>query len=295
MRIPFRRSETDKRAAAARADLDAARAQLTAIDAEETAALGDGAAYAKVRERRAAFVAEIERLERLIAALEAGAEAARAHDEAEAMRKRREAANKRAADLLQRVRVDGPRIAAELLQLAVDCAQQEIEAAALNANLPVGETPIPVADIAARDFGTEPRQVISTREVLLWVNEATGVAIGDQSAVSTEDGVRGHVHVGASMRWRCVKRPFKEVTFHPRTLSDWPGSFYQLLRLPRLDAPGTLFDGSVMTVEAVAALDVAAVTKPAKRRPRAVQKETIPVGTWPPAGTAPDDAGRDAA
>jgi hypothetical protein len=284
MRLPFRKSEVDKRAATARADLDAARAQLTAVDAEENVALTDGAAFQAWRTKREAIVTEVERLDRLVTALQAGAEAARAHDEAEALRKRLADARKKADDLAGRVRKDGPRIASELLQLARDAAQQALEAKVLNANLPEGEAPIPVADILARDFGTEPRQDIASRAVELWVAESTGIVIGDQDAVVSEDGVRGQVHVsGGTMRWRCIRRSFRETEYHPRTLSDWPGSFHQLLRLPRLDGPGVLFDGAYVTTEAAAALDIAAAVKPAQRQPRPTQIELVPVDPiWPP-------------
>lgn len=293
----LRKSESEKRLASARPDLNAARAQLAAIDTDETAALSDGVSFARWREKRAAAAAEVERLERLVAALEAGAEAARAHDEAEAMRVKRTAARKAADDLAKRIREDGQRMAAELLQLAKEAAQQALDAAALNSNLPVGEAPIPIADILARDFGTEPRQDIASREVQLWVAESTGMVIGDQDAVVSSDGIHGQVHVmGGSMRWKCVKRLHRETTFHPRTLSDWPGNLFSLIRLPRLDGPGVLFDGAYATVEAAASLDVAAVTKPAKRRPRAIQTETIPVDpNWPPADAAPDEADQNAA
>ena len=283
MRLPFRKTEADKRITAARTGLDAARAQLIEVDAEESAALGDSVAYAAWREKRAAVVAEVERHERLVEALEAGAEATRVHDEAEAERKVLAAARDDVDLLVKRIRGFGA-LAEQMLQLATECARQELAANVLNARLPVGEKPIPIASVVARDFGAEPRQDIPSRDIELWVAETTGTPIGDQSAVASTDGIHGQVQVmGGTMRWKCVKRVFRETKYHPRTLFDWPGSIHQSLRLPRFDAPGTLFDGSLLTIEAVAALDVAAAVKPAKRKPRAVQVELVPIDpTWPP-------------
>jgi hypothetical protein len=293
----FRKSETDKRLPPAKADLTAQRAKLTAIDAGEAAALGDAAAYAKWREGRAAVVAEVERLERLIAALEAGAEAARVHDEAEATRRRLAAARKAADDLAMRIKIDGQRIATELLQLMREAAQQSLQAKMLNAELPEGEAPVPTADILARDFGATPREDIRSREVDLWVMAGTGAVVGDQRAVISADGITGHFNAaGGSMRPRCLKRRFRETEYRPAETPDWPGNLFALVKLPHFTGPGPLFDGSILTIEQVAALDVDAAAKPAKKPKRPVQVELAPIDpTWPPAGIAPGEAGRNAA
>jgi hypothetical protein len=183
------------------------------------------------------------------------------------------------------------------LQLVKEAAQQSLEAKALNASLPEGETPIPAADILARDHGAEHRKDIKSREVELWVIAGTGDIVGNQGAVVSTDGVTGQLNDPySSFRPRCMRRRFRETEYHPRTLTDWPGDLFSLVRLPRLDGPGFLFDGSLLTVEAVAALDVAAAVKPAARRqPRPVQIELTPVDpTWPPAEAAPGEADRNA-
>ncbi|WJR74920.1 hypothetical protein [Bradyrhizobium sp. NP1] len=229
----------------------------------------------------------------LIETNETEAEAARKAEADAAARKRVADARKDADELAARIKVDGPRIVGELLSLARECAKQSLIAKALNAELPEGETPVPQADIVARDFGAEPRKDIRSRDVELWVVADDGRIVGDQAAVTSSDGITGHLHVaGAGLRWRCARRKFREVEFNPRTFTDWPGSFHELIRLPRLDGPGALFDGSLLTIEAAAALDVAASVKPTKRQPRPVQIELIPVDpTWPPAtAAAPTEA-----
>ncbi|MGY3584452.1 hypothetical protein ACVIGB_006489 [Bradyrhizobium sp. USDA 4341] len=298
MRNPFRKpSEADKRAEAARVTLKAARAELAAIDAGKAAVQNDSVAFAKWSAQRNAAAVEVERLTGLIETIETDADIARKSEADAAARRRIVEARKDADELADRVRKDGPRIAGELLTLLRDCANQSLAANALNADLPEGEPPIPAADILARDFGTLDREDLSSRTVELWVSETTGVPVGDQDAVQSSDGVVGQFHVpNAAFRWRCVKRSFVETEFHPRTLLDWPGDLFRLVRLPRFDDVGVLIDGSSMTIEAMAAMDVAAAIKPTKRPARPVQIEQRPVDpTWPPSpAAAPTEADRPA-
>ncbi|MCK1618058.1 hypothetical protein IVA96_15675 [Bradyrhizobium sp. 159] len=293
MRNPFRKSEVDKRIAAVRADLKAARDQLAAIDAEEADALADSLRFAAWSTKRAAAAGEVDRLERLATVTEsADTETAKAEADA-AARREIAAARKAANDLTARIKTDGQRIAAELLKLAKEAAQQALDAKRLNENLPEGEMPVPFADIVARDFGAEPRKDVRSREVELWVVADDGRIVGDQAAVVSSDSITGHLHVaGAGIRWRCARRKFKEVEFHPSTLADWPGDLFSLIRLPHLDGPGFAFDGSLMTTEAVADLDVDAAIAPRKKPPRSTQIELIPIDpTWPPpVTTEADDA-----
>ncbi|MCK1424598.1 MULTISPECIES: hypothetical protein [unclassified Bradyrhizobium] len=296
MRNPFKRTENDKRAAALQAELKAACAKLADLDAGKVAAQVDSVAFAKWSAERNAAALEVDRLTGLIETNETEAETARKAEADAATRREIAAARKAANDLAARIRTDGQRIAAELLQLAKDAAQQALDAKRLNETLPDGEAPIPAADIIARDFGAEPRKDIASRTVDLWVAETSGDIIGGQDAVASDDGINGQVHVfGGSMRWKCVKRRFRETEFHPATSFDWPGSFYELLRLPRFDAQGCLFDGSLMVPEAVADLDVAAAVAPRKKTPRSTQIELVPVDpAWPPAD-AKSEADRNSA
>ncbi|MDH2341507.1 hypothetical protein [Bradyrhizobium sp. SSUT77] len=276
------------------ADLYAARAQLGLIDARKTAAQADSAAFARWSAERNAAALEVDRQAGLIETHETEAETARRADADAAARREIAAARKAAANLADRIRTDGTRIITELLQLTQDCARQSLAAKALNEALPEGEPPVPVADIVARDFGAEPRKDIRSREVDLWVAETTGAIIGDQNAVASGDGLHGQVHVfGGSMRWKCLKRRFREVEFHPSAAADWPGDLSSLIRLPRLDGPGFVFDGARLIPEAVADLDVAATLAPRKRQPRSTQVELIPIGPWPPAETSPGEAERN--
>ncbi|MDA9407940.1 hypothetical protein XH80_14660 [Bradyrhizobium sp. CCBAU 45384] len=280
-----------------RADLEAARAKLAEIDAGKAAARVDSVAFAKWSTERNAAALEVDRRAGLFETHETEADAARRAEADAAVRREIAAARKAANDLAARIRTDGQRIAAELLQLAKEAAQQALDAKRLNETLPDGEAPIPAADILARDLGPEDRKDLRSRTTELWVVADDGRIVGDQAAVATNDGVTGSLHVaGASIRWRCVRRKFREVEFHPRTLPDWPGDFFSLIRLPRLDGPGLAFDGALMTPETVATLDVAAATAPRKRPPRPTQVELIPADRpWPPKAALPGEADRNAA
>lgn len=292
MRNPFRKSEVDKRIAAVRADLKAARDQLAAIDAEEAEALADSMRFAAWSTKRAAAASEVDRLERLATVTENSAAEATKSDADAAARREVAAARKAADELADRLRTSGAKIMGELLSLARECARQSLTAKALNERLPDGEAPIPTADILARDLAPEDRKDLRSKTTELWVVADDGRIVGDQAAVNSNDGITGHLQVaGAGFRWRCVRRKFREVEFHPRTLSDWPGDLFSLVRLPRLDGPGLLFDGALMTPEAVADLDVAAVVAPRKKQPRPTHVELVPVDpSWPPPAKEADDA-----
>lgn len=294
MRNPFKKTETDKRIAAVKADLQAARAQLATIDAGKAAALADSVAFAKWSANRKAAALEVDRVVALAEAVETEAEAALTAEANAATRREFATARKEFEDVEKSIRSDGARIFGEVLDLAKRCAQQSLAAKALNDRRPEGEPTIPAADIFVRDVGSAPRKDIRSRDVDLWVAETTGAIIGDQDAVASEDGVHGQVHVhGGSMRWKCLKRRFRETEFQPSSAVDWPGDLFSLIRLPRLDGPGFVFDGARLIPEAVADLDVAATLAPRKRQPRSTQVELIPIGPWPPAETSPGEAERN--
>jgi hypothetical protein len=295
MRIPFRKTDAEKRSADAQAALTSARAKLNELDVGRAVAQTDAAAFAQWSIERSVAALEVDRLAGLVEAIETDAsDMARAAAASDAKRQL-DAARKQSADLADRIKIDGQRIVTELLVLARECARQSLVAKTLNANLPEGEQPIPAADILARDFGVEPRRDLRTRELSLWVAENSGEIVGDQRAVVSEDGIRGQVNIlGGTVRRRCVKRRFTETEYHPSTAPDWPGDLFQLIRLPRLDGPGSLFDGAYMVAEMVADLDVDAISSPRKRQPRPAQVELVPIDPWPPAGTTGEAAKNEA-
>jgi hypothetical protein len=289
-----KKGDEDRQLAAARRDLDAARQKLDAILARQDAAEASADKWDQWTVARDAAASDVARLTSLVGRLEAAAEAARAHDQAEATRKRLAAARKSADDLAKRIRDDGARIATELLQLAKDAAAQSLEAKRLNQNLPEGEAPVRAADILARDAGAAPREDLRSREVELWVIAGTGDIVGNQSAVASTDGITGQLDAPfSSMRPRCLKRRFREIEHHPAEFLDWPGDLFSLVKLPHFAGPGLLFDGSTTIIEQVAALDVDAIGMPVKKPKRPTQIKLIPVDpAWPPADALAGEADR---
>lgn len=132
MNIFGRKSENEKRLSATRNELTTAQRRLDVRAAKETEALADGAAYSTWRAGRDADASEVYRLTHLIAALEAGEEAARQYDIDEALRKRVDAARKNSATIAERLKTDGVRLSTELKALARDVATSQVETAAIN-------------------------------------------------------------------------------------------------------------------------------------------------------------------
>jgi hypothetical protein len=278
----FRKSEIERRLDGARADLSAAEAKATAVAAREEAALVDGASYGKWRAERDVVADEINRLIRLIrliAALQAGADAARQHDADEALRKRIASARKDSEALAARIRDDGNRLLVELKTLMRDVAKASIETDALNAALPAGELPIPIADFTARDTAVFRRLDIKTEELQLWVRSDHGGLIGNQDEVKAIDDRSGYLDANGQ-RFPCVKRRFRSTTYHPAQASDHPGNLHSRVRLPSFDGPDVAFDGSFMTIEAVAAMEVEP-RKAANKLRRPTQTELVPLDDWP--------------
>lgn len=288
----FRKSETEKRLNAARADLSGAQSKLSAIVAgEEKALLADGAVYKAWRADRDAAATDVEHQTQLIAVLEAGAEATRRHDADVALRGRISDARKAADELSARIQSEGRRIAAELRQLMRDAAVSTMNTMELNSILPEGEAPVPVADFLARDTAVLPRVDIRSEEVALWVRRDNGILVGDQDNVQPNDDGTGHFDANGG-RFQCVKRRFRSTTFHPGIAGDHPGHLFARVRLPNFDAPGLSFDGSLMTIEAVAAMEVEPKRPPSGSR-RTVETELTPLDPWPLPGM-PSEAERAA-
>ena len=285
MNIFGRKSEIDKRLAAARKELAAAQQKLEAISAKETETLADGAAHSTWRAERDAAANEVDRLTRLIAALEDGEETARQHDIDEALRKRREAAEKNNAAVAERLRTEGPQLSTAMKALVRDVALSQIETAAINRMLPAGVPALADANNLARSRPSVPREDIEEKTLSLWVRSTDGSLLGDQDAIVPVDATTGHLFVNGS-RVDCVRREFRSVQYHPTGWAEVPEPFHSLLRIPNFDRPGVDFDGQFMIEEAVAELNPGPA-KAEKRTRRPVQTELIPVSPWVPAVVKP--------
>jgi uncharacterized protein YijF (DUF1287 family) len=112
-----KKSDSDKKLDAAKVDLAAANAKLQKVIAAEDAAANSSDMYAQWRSARDDADADVRRLEKLIATIQAGAQALREHEAAEAMNKRIAAARKQNEAVAARLKDDGVRLVAELKAL----------------------------------------------------------------------------------------------------------------------------------------------------------------------------------
>jgi hypothetical protein len=288
-----RKSDNEKRLDAAKVDLAAARAKLGAIDAKESDALANGTAFAAWSEERKTAATEVDRLARLIAVLVAGGDAARRHDADEAFRKRVDAARKNNAAVAERLRTDGAKLSAELTALARDVARSQVETNAINRILPGGTPPLQDANSLARGRAAIPREDVSEKTLNLWVRATDGSLMGDQDRVVEVDAKSGHLFVN-NMRVDYVRRRFKSVQYHPAEWSEIPEPFHATLRIPNFDRQGIDFDGSRLTEEALAELNLDP-PKTEKKARRTVQTELIPLEPWTPPVSKPLGSSDEAA
>jgi hypothetical protein len=286
MKLFGRKTEAEKALDATKVDLAAARATLAEINSKEVGALANSVTFAAWSTERNAASAEIDRLERLTAALVSGAETQQRNEADAALRKRIADTRKANDALVARIRTDGPRLSTELKTLMRDVAKATIETIALNEDLPEGEAFIGIADFMARDTAVLPRVDLKTEELSLWVLRDSGGLVGNQDAVTAIDDETGYFDANG-MRFKCAKRRFKSTTFHPALACDHPGHLFSLVRLPNFDGPGVSFDGAFLTIEQVAALNLDP-PKADKKSRRPTQTELTPIGPWtPPALTPP--------
>jgi hypothetical protein len=279
-----RKSEEDRKLAAARSDLDAAQRKLSTLLGRENAAATSADRWGQWTAERDVAAAEVARLTALVGQLEADAEAARAHDDAEALQKRVAAARKHNEALAERIRAEGNRLLIELKTLMRDVAKSTLETIALNESLPESEPKVPIADFLARDTAVFPRVDLKTEDVELWSRADNGALIGNQDQVTAIDDQTGYIDAN-NFRIKCVQRRYRSTTYHPKEALDHPSHLFSQVRLPKFDGPGVSFDGAFMTIEAVAALDVEPPMPVTKQR-RSVQTELVAIDQWPAVGVA---------
>ncbi|MDA9510923.1 hypothetical protein XI09_40970 [Bradyrhizobium sp. CCBAU 11386] len=285
----FNKREEDKRLTSARSDLDAAQRKLSTLLARESVASASADRWAQWTAERDAAQAELARCSARVGHLEAAAEAAKREAENAEILRQVEACRAKNAAVKDRIGTDGRALITGLMALARDAAEATLEAQRLNAILPPGVPPIEIGDYAARDTLSEPRRDIATTEQILWV-DAAGSPIGDpDSVVANKDGETGYVAINRSMRLTCYKRRFRSTTYHPPLALDHPGHFFQSIRLPFVDRPGTAFDGTYALIETVAAMPIELPPLP-KPSTRPLMVELTPIDPWPPAGMAPTEA-----
>lgn len=290
----FRKNEADKKVDAAKVDLAAARAKLVAIDARDVEALANSATFAVWSTERTAAATEVDRLERLVAALVAGDAASKREAEEAPLRARRQAAEKFSAEVAARFRTEYPKLLRSLKSHARDMAVSQVETDRLNRILiergDIGD--LVDANNLARSQPAIPRQDITSKLLQLWVRASDGSLIGDQDAVVEAGDGKGHF-IANRMRVDCVRREFKSVQYHPEIWSEIPEPFHVLLSLPNSDGQGAAFEGRWLVEDAVAGISLEP-PKADKKARRPVQTEITPTAPWSPPVLKPVGAVDDA-
>jgi hypothetical protein len=278
-----KRPETERRLEAAREELAAAEAAAAAIAAIEGDTIGTAEAHATWRAKRDSANGEVERLRKVLRAIEEEAESVNLA-EAEANLRRRHAEKvKSNAALAKKIREVTSKANATLLQLALEVAISAAEDQTIYAALPDDLDPLVPADVQARGRHALPRKEISRERVWLWVKFHGGHLIGDQDAVEDRGGGKGLLRVGMST-FPCVKALFEQVMYHPAEPMERTVPLWQM-KLPASDGPGFAFDGSRFTDVRVviAALDQATSAKEKRERPVEIELRPIPTIETAPA------------
>jgi len=255
----------EKQLAAARGDVEAAQARLDAVAAGETDASATPERYAQWRDERGAADIELQRVTRRYASLEADLAQQRQADIDRVLQKDIDDRRRGVEALAERMRTDGIRLTREMLKLVRDASALDVEIAAFNRTLPPGYAPLPSPNYVVRSTPTVPREIVSTKEIELWVFEANGSVIGDQDRVQSDDGIAGVIAINRTDHRPCVKRKFVSVSYYPPEPAQIPEPLHRFLRLPNFDGYGLAFDGERLLTEHVAAMDLVPA-RPESRR-----------------------------
>ncbi|MBR0907022.1 hypothetical protein [Bradyrhizobium liaoningense] len=233
-------TKIEKQLEQARIDLDAANKDLRALDAAKAEALKSSKAYAEWRAAVDTKTLERERLESVVSTTEAEVERAAQVDAANALRKRRAGLEKASAELAQRITREGAAAAAVLVELAELAKENSDMVEALNRELPDSDR-LMTGDFRARHRDPAPRQNLEETTVDLWVFESSGDLVGDQDAVRELSYERG-VIPGAQRNIPVLRKRFRQIRYLEPGDREHAEPLSSVLRLPRFDAPGLLFD-----------------------------------------------------
>ena len=227
----------------ARADLDAVNDALTALEAAKAEASKVSATFAKWRASVDEKTGERERLDICIAALEAEVEQQKRDAARADLLSRRAALDKETAALARRITEEGAKSAAVLVQLAEEAKANAVAVEKLNRELS-GDERLIHADHIARHRDPAPRKNLEETAVDLWVFEHTGALVGDQDCVVELSNGRGTIPATEHSLTNkpVVRKRFRQVRYLAAGHREYADALGSVLRLPRFDAPGMLFD-----------------------------------------------------
>jgi hypothetical protein len=273
--------EAERRLDAAREGLAAAEAAVAAIAAREKAAINDQANYDRWQRENSAAAAEVTRLGKLVASIEEQATRESEEKAAAALRERVGSQNRANQQLARRLRDEGVKASAVLLDLMHDVAKAAAEDAAINSRLGPADQ-IPSAELIARGQPFRPRENVSEKQIELWSFASTGIACANQGDVRIDADGGGSLPSGAEGRFRirCVRRKFRKIRYREEMQPARVEPMALAARIPRFDGPGLLWDGPRIShpSRALEIFDQLSQVVPNDD----LLTELVPVGSWPP-------------
>ncbi|MCK1753807.1 hypothetical protein IVA78_00850 [Bradyrhizobium sp. 137] len=229
----------------ARADLAAATAALTASDEQQAEAVKSSKTYSQWRLSHEAAALEAERLALLVEKLEADLQQEQTDAAVAARAARRVELEQQSKALASRIAEEGAQAAAVLLALA-EQAKLNAEAVELfNRELGDDDAPLLSGDHIARYRAPAPRQNLAEDVIDLWVFERTGELVGDPDLIHEISEQRGIIPPAGGVSSRAtpvVRKRFRQVRYLEGGERLYVEPLATVLRLPRFDGPGLLFD-----------------------------------------------------
>jgi hypothetical protein len=236
-------TKIEKQLEQARADLDAINHELTALDASKAEASKTSTTFAEWRASVDKKTGERERLDICIVALEAEVEQQKRDAARADLLSRRAALEKTTAALARRITEEGVKSAAVLVQLAEEAFTNAADVERLNRELSDDERLVH-ADHLARHRDPVPRKNLKETVVDLWTYEFTGSLVGDQDAVVERSYESGFIPATEHSLTNkpVVRKRFRQIRYLEAGHREYADPLASVLRLPRFDAPGLLFD-----------------------------------------------------
>jgi hypothetical protein len=236
-------TKTTKQLDQARADLAAANQKLADLDAAKAEAVKTSAAFSKWRTEREGTALEIERLALLVDTFAANLEQEQADAARLALTSRKAELEKQTAALAQRITEEGAKAAAVLVQLAEEAKANAVEVEKLNRELSDDERLVH-ADHLARHRDPAPREDLEESVVDLWTFERTGELVSNPDDVVERAYERGFIPgIGVSRNpTPVIRKRFRQIRYLACAEREWVEPLATVLRLPRFDGPGVLFD-----------------------------------------------------
>jgi hypothetical protein len=236
-------TKIEKQLEQARADRDAIVQELTALAASKAEASKTSATFAEWRLSFDQKIGEQERLDICIAALETEVEQQRKDAARADLLSRRAALEKETAALARRINLDGAKAAEVIVRLTEEATANAVAIEKLNRELS-GDEQLIHADHVARHRDPASRKDLDETVVDLWVFERTGALVGDQDCVVELSNGRGTIPATqhSLTSHHVVRKRFRRVRYLAPVAREYADPLGSVLRLPRFDGPGMLFD-----------------------------------------------------